>query len=183
MGFRPYTGVGATHIYLKFVVTTALGTNTFVGDVMDLDGTSITPAAADAGVSVIGVCTQLFDTNGVSIGHPNSAVTTKYLPASTAGIIEVCLATPGALFICQDDASATLTAADVGITFDHVAGTGDTTTSVSRHEMNATAGGLQLRLLGLVDEPNNAWGVNADIIVVFNESAVGGAAATAAAAV
>lgn len=175
IGFRPAKGVGVTHQYMEFVVTTGNGTNIFVGDVIDLDGTSVAPAAADAGVSVVGVCTDIKDVNGVSIGHPNSAVSTKYLPLSTAGIIVVALAIPGAIFLCQADASATLAATDVGATADHVAGTGDTTTAVSKHELNATTGGLQCRILGIVAEPNNSWGANVDLCVTFNETALSGA--------
>lgn len=173
IGFRPAQGIGSQHIFKLFRVDSNNATNVFVGDVMDLDGEGVGPAAADAGVSAAGVCVALFDTNMISIGHPNSAVSTKYLPSSTAGWALVALAVPGAVFVCQDDASATLTNDDVGATADHVAGTGDTTTSRSRHELNATVGGLQFRILGLVKNPSNAWGANADLYVVFNESAFG----------
>ena len=174
IGFRPANGIGVTHQYMEFVITTGNGTNIFVGDVMDLDGTSITPAAADANVSAIGVCTQIKDTNGVSIGHPNSAVSTKYLPLSTAGIVVVALANPSAIFIAQDDGGTALTAADVGVTTDHIAGTGDTTTATSRHELNSTTGQGQFRILGLVKDPSNSWGANADIYCTFNETALSG---------
>jgi len=178
-GFRPAKGIGVTHQYMEFIVTTSNGTNMFVGDIIDFDGTSVTPAAADAGVSVIGVCTELKDTNGVSIGHPNSAVSTKYLPASTAGQVIVALAIPGAVFVCQSDSdgSSDPAATDVGATADHVAGTGDTTTSTSRHELDASdiTTGLQLRIIGIVNDPNNAYGEHVDLYVTFNESALSGA--------
>jgi len=175
IGFRPAKGIGVTHQYAEFIVTTGNATNIFVGDIIDLDGTSVAPAAADAGVSVVGVCTQIKDSNGVSAGHPNSSLSTKYLPLSTAGIIVVALAIPGAVFIGQTLTGATPTAADVGLTSDHTAGTGDTTTALSRHEITHSGGGVQLRIIGIVDDPYNSWGEHVDLYVVFNETALSGA--------
>ena len=182
-GFIPATGQGTPHRFRLFRIDSGNGTNVFVRDVMDLDGAGVGPAAADANVSVAGVCMALYDSNMVSIGHPNSSVSTKYLPLSTAGWALVALGIPGAVFIAQDDASGTLDENSVGLTTDHVAGTGNTALAMSRHELNGTTGGLQFRIIGKVEEPNNAWGDNANLYVVFNECAFGGAAATAAASV
>ena len=177
MGFRIAQGIGSQHIYKMFPVDSGNGTNFFVGDVADLDPNGgVIPAAADAGVSAAGVVVALYDSNGVPVGHPNSSVSTNYLPLSTAGFALVALSIPGAVFKAQVIHTATLAATDIGATADHTAGTGDTTTACSRHELSAT-GGLQFRIIGLVAEPNNAWGTNADVYVVFNESAFGASAA------
>ena len=179
IGFRPARGIGSQHVMSLFRVDSNNATALYVGDVVDLDGEGVGPAAADAGVSAVGVCVAVYDSTMNPCGAPNSSSSTKYLAASTAGYALVALAIPGAVFICQDDASATLTNDDVGQTADHVAGTGDTTTARSRHELNATVGGLQFRIIGLVDKPGNTWGANAELYVTFNESALGVSAAAA----
>lgn len=178
MGFRPALNMGTHHAFQIFPVDASSTPATYVGDVMDLVAAgAVNPAAADAGVSVAGVCIAVYDTNGIPCGAPNSAVATKYLPASTAGYALVALALPGAVFICQTQTGATSAAADIGITSDHVAGTGDTVTARSRHELTHSGGGLQFRIVGLVNDPSNAWGEHSDVYVVFNESAFGVSAA------
>lgn len=179
IGFRPAQGIGGDHVYKMFRVdATGNATyNMFVGDVLDLDGYGVNVASADAGVSAAGICVAVYDSNGVPCGAPGSSVSTKYLPLATNGYALVALAIPGAVFIAQDDASATLDEDAVGLTTDHVRGTGDTATATSRHELNATTGGLQFRIIGKVEEPNNAWGAWNDLYVVFNESAFGVSAA------
>ena len=172
-GFRPAKG-GKSHIVVRFPVLSSNGTAIFVGDVIDLLSTGgVGPAAADAGVSVAGVCVGLYDSDKNPVGSPNSSQSTKYLPASTAGFCDVALAISGALFIGQAQTGQTPAAADLGATTDHVAGTGDTTTSQSRHELNFSDlnTGIQFRIVGLVDNPNNAVGEHADYYVTFNESA------------
>lgn len=175
IGFRPAMGIQNQHVYFTFPVDVGNATALFVGDVMDFDGTAVIPAAADAGDSAVGVCTGILDSNGVPIGHPNSSVSTKYLPTTTAGFAIVALAVPGAIFVCQADDDTALSSSHIGATGDHSAGAGDTVTAVSRHELDASnvGTGLQFRILERVREPNNAWGTNTDVYVVFNESALG----------
>lgn len=177
IGFRPAQGIGSQHVLKYFPVDVANGTALFVGDVVDLDPNGgVIPAAADAGVSAAGVCVGVYDTNGVPCGSPNSAVSTKYLTVSTRGYALVALAIPGAVFVTQAS-DGSISENDIGATADHVAGTGDTTTARSRHVLNSSTGGLQFRILGHVDEPNNAYGADVDLYVVFNESAFGASAA------
>lgn len=174
IGFRPASGVGAPHQYRRFPVNAASSTAFFIGDVADFDGNAVGPAAADAGVSVIGVAVGFADSNGISIGHPNSSVSTKYLTASVAGFVDVALGMPGAFFIAQGQSGQTPAETAIGATTDHVAGTGDTTTARSRHELNLSDlnTGAQFVIMGKVDQPSNAWGINADLYVCFNESAL-----------
>ena len=172
IGFRPARGIGSQHVYARFRVDVSNATAIFIGDVIDLDGEGAIPAAADAGVSVVGVAVGLYDTDGHPIGHPNSLVTTDYLTATTAGWVLVALAIPGAVFIAQTQTGTTPTNDDIGLTSDHIATAGDTTTAKSRHELTHSGGGLQFRIIGLVKEPGNAWGLNNDLYVVFNESAL-----------
>lgn len=179
-GFRVANGVGSEPVYKRFPIDSSNSTNVFVGDMMDLNAAgSVRPAAADAGVSAAGVCVALYDSNGIPIGAPGSSVSTKYLPLSTAGYALVALAIPGVVFIGQLDSGTTPTSADIGATCDHVAGTGSTTTGISAHELDASniGTGLQTRIIGIVDEPNNSWGEHVDVYFVFNESAFGTSAA------
>lgn len=178
IGFRPAIGIGNQHLSIRIPIDASNGTNAFVGDVMDLNSAgSVRPASADAGVSAAGVCIALFDSDGNPVGSPNSSVSTKYLPLSTAGFALVDLALPGAIFIAQTITGQVPTSSDVGITSDHTAGTGDTITARSRHELTHSGGGLQFRYVGIVGEPTNSYGENVDLYVVFNESAFGVSAA------
>lgn len=182
MGFRPAQGIGSQHV-LKLFRVDATGNATYdlgVGDVADLDGYGVNAASADAGVSAAGIVVAVYDKYKCICGAPGSLVTTQYLTKATDGWALVALAIPGAVFICQDDGSAALDEDSIGLTSDHKGASTNpvnTTTGKSTHELNATTGGLQFRIIGLVDEPGNAWGVNADLYVVFNESAFGASAA------
>lgn len=174
IGFIPATGVGAPHQYREFPVDTSNTTGIYIGDVCDFDGTAVVPAAADAGVSAVGVAVAVSDSNHIPCGHPNSSQSTKYLPASVAGFVNVALALPGCIFRCQSSSGGNVAATDIGATADHVAGTGDTTTARSRHELNHATGGLQFRILGKVEQPGNGWDdANVELYVMFNESALG----------
>lgn len=176
IGFRPAKGSGAQHVYLRIPVDSSSGTALFVGDVVSFNAAgSVRPAAADDGVSAAGICVAVYDSDGNPCGSPNSSESNKHLSASTAGFALVALAVPGAMFIGQLDSGTTPTSADIGATCNHVAGVGDTTTSRSRHELDASdiGTGLQFRIVGLVDDPGNSWAEHADVYIVFNESAVG----------
>jgi len=173
IGFRPAQGIGSQHVYKMFRVDVTNAKALFPGDVVDLDGSGAIPAAADAGISAAGVAIAVFDSAGVPCGHPNSLVSTKYLTTTTAGFVLVALAIPGVVFICQTQTGTTPTNDDIGLTSDHIATAGDTTTARSRHELTHSGGGLQFRIIGKVEEPGNSWGVNVDVYVVFNESAFG----------
>lgn len=170
-GFRP-AGVAGNHIVtLRFPIDSGNSTNVFVGDVMANNAAgSVRPATADAGVTVIGVCTALYDSNGVAIGAPGSSVTTKYLAASTAGYADVALALPDAIFVAQVTTAIAATAILASV--DHVAGTGDTTTARSAHELNGAALNTeaQCQILGIVNEPSNSWAADVKVYVRFLES-------------
>ncbi len=167
-GFRPAVMESGGRIAtLRFSIAAASATAMFVGDVVSAVSTgTITPAAADAGITVVGVVTELFDSNGVPIGSPGSSISTKYLPASTAGYATVALACPSNIFIVQ---SSTLAAVDVFSQANHVATAGDTTTGKSGHDLGATASGAQCMILGKVESPDNAWGAHVKVYVKFME--------------
>src|SRR3990167_5114803 len=133
-GFRP-AGVSGNHIVVfRFPVDSSNGTNVFIGDLVANNAAgSVRPAAANAGVTVVGVVVGLFDSDGIAIGSPGAAVTTKYLASSTAGYADVALALPDAIFVAPFGASYTPTSADIFGSVDHVATAGNTTTGRSGH--------------------------------------------------
>lgn len=171
-------GVAGNHIVvLRFPVDSGNTTAVFLGDVLRNSSTgSVYPAAANAGVTAVGVCVGLYDSAGLPVGSPGSSVSTKYLAASTAGYADVALALPDAIFVAPFGATYTPTAADIFGSVDHVATAGDTTTSRSGHVLGG-AGGInteaQFVILGLVNDPGNSWGDYCDVYVRFLESAFG----------
>lgn len=151
MGFKPRYRLGGGDITPhEYIVAT--GQIIYKGDLVDArtDGTVIA-AAADDGASVLGVAAEYVDDS-----------------ASAGGKIIMIYDQTDIVYEVQVD-GGTLAATDVFATADHVATTGDTTTHVSKHELNATVGGLQCRILGLVPDPDNAWGADCNVYVVINE--------------
>lgn len=156
---------------LQFIVDSGNGTNLFVGDLVSMvaAGAANKGSAGDANI-VLGSIIELFDSNKVPVGHWNSSVSTKYLPASTAGFVTVAVALPGRRFRVQTD--TVLTVAAIGASTDHVAGTGSTTTSRSGHTINGNDlnSGGQVFIVDYVNVPNNDITLaNAKWIVIFNE--------------
>ena len=173
-GFRPVDR--QPHTELQFDVDSSNSTAVFIGDVVSINAAgSVRPAAADDGSSVIGVVVKVMDSDGIPCGSWDSSVSTKYLTASVEGKVLVALALPGRRFIAQAQTGQTPAATDVFATTDHVAGTGDTTTATSRHELDCSDlnTGAQCLILGKVEEPDNDWGENVDLYVTFNESLFG----------
>ena len=74
------------------------------------------------------------------------------------------------IFMCQTD--ATVAQVDQNSSADIIAGSGSTTTLRSAHEVSGAAGtglGEQLIILDKVDRPDNAWGLNVDLLVIIYE--------------
>jgi len=183
-GFQPVAMVDGSDVPVRrFPVDADEASTLMIGDLVaaEADG-NVNLAVANDGIVVLGAVTAIYDTNGVPAGHPNSAISTKYKPNSTAALVDVALALPSALFKCQSDTDTVIAEGVRFATANHVEGTGDTTTAVSRGELDSSdiAGGtgLQFRIIDKVDEPNNNWGENhVDLLVSFNESMFSAAAA------
>jgi len=81
---------------------------------------------------------------------------------------------PGALYEAQDNAvSAGVVADDMFAGANAIYGTGNSTTQISGHEINetgisATSAALDLKLIALYENPDNAFGPNARIICKIN---------------
>ena len=173
-GFRVAVGVGgAAPIQYRFPVDSASATNMFVGDIVKaVAAGAVNPSAANDGEIVAGVVAALYDSNGVPIGSPGASVSTRYLPSSTAGYADVWLALPGVVFIGQAQTGQTPAATGIFASTNHVAGTGNTTTGRSKHELSMSDlnSGAQFLILGRVADPTNAYGEHVLLYVVFNES-------------
>lgn len=183
-GFTPMQKLDGSIIPREeYPVDSGNGTALFVGDPVEIAAAGSVQKVATAGTNptrVIGVITGIKDTNGNSAGHPNSAVTTKYLPASTAGLVTVALALPDAVFAIQSDSGTTLTSSNRFNCADFVITSGDTTTARSKYELDSSglgASAAQCLVLDKVDEPGNAWGEHTNLKVIFNESLFNGAVA------
>lgn len=173
-GLRPLLGGQNTIFTMRFKCDGSANTvNIFNGDVVKGDaGGGVIASTAGAGLSNAGVVVGIYDTNMIPVGHPLSLVGTKYLPLSTVGYVDVALAYPQTVFMGQS-AATSYAATDVFIGVNLVAGTGSTTTARSGHNLGAT-GGSDFRILGLVEDGNNAYGsVNCNIYVHFLKSIFG----------
>ena len=156
---------------ILFIVDSGNGSNMFIGDVVKCvaAGAVNVAAAGDANI-VAGTVVELLDSNKCPIGAWNSTVSTKYLPASTAGYALVALALPGRKFIAQSD--TILTVAAIMASTDHVAGSGSTATGQSGNTINGAdlnTGGQVFIVGQYVDPTNDITLANAKWVVMFNE--------------
>ena len=108
----------------------------------------------------------------VILGVAAHAVTTAAGETSTVLVWD----DPNQLFQIQEDATGTMTAADVGLNADFAASaeaidafTGQSTCELSGTSKDTT-NTLLLKILGKVDRVDNAWGDHVDLIVKFSEA-------------
>ncbi len=171
MGFIPTIKLDGSVIPSRwFPVDSSNATAIFVGDVVKAEGDgNVVPSAAGQASAVIGVVVAVADTKGNSAGHPNGDLSTKYLPALTAGKVKVALAVADAVFRAQS--SGTVAESGRFASVDHVAGVGSTVTARSAHELNSSLSTqAQFKIIDKVDDPSNAWGEFVELLVVFGES-------------
>lgn len=140
-GFYPADSQRAE--YRLYPISSSNGTAVFVGDVVSaITGGSVAPAAAADGTILLGTVVELFDAQSsvpgqnapVPIGMWSSTVSSKYLPASTAGYALIAVAKPGMKFVCQTN--TIMTAAAINKSTALYAGAGNTTTAQSGHAIN-----------------------------------------------
>ena len=137
----------------KYILTT--GATVFVGDLLKaVTGGTVEAAAADDGVIVVGVSAE-------------------YIAAGAADTKVQVWDDPYIVFGIQADSGTAIAATDVFRAADHVAGSGSATTGFSGHELDASAlaggGGDQLKVIGKMDAPDNAWGEHVNLEVIFSE--------------
>ena len=147
--FGPANDIGRT---LPFKVKASQ--TIYVGDFLSADATgTVVASTADDGVIVVGVASHYV------VGNASGTTDIAVWPATWY------------IFGIQSDTGTATTAADVFATANHVAGSGDATTKMSGHELDASdiGTGLQMRLLGLDPTPGNAWGEHSIVRFMFNE--------------
>ena len=142
-----------------YILTT--GARIYRGDVVELDAAG-TVGAAEAGDATAAI--------GFAAEHKNDA-------DSAGGIKILIYDDPNIVFGIQQQTGGTIAAADVGLSADHVAGSGNTTTLQSGHELSLTVDttAAQFLILGKISESNNDWGEHCDLEVIFNEHRYKGA--------
>ena len=132
------------------------------------------PSSHTAAVGVFNGCNYIDPTTGkptFSNFYPGSINITQ------GEIIADVMDDPNQLFLIQADED--IEAADIGKNADIVVGLGSTTTGLSVNELDsstiATTAALNLKIVGLYDSPNNAFGNFAVVVVKINEHLYGSA--------
>lgn len=145
----------------RYGVDSSNGTRIGMYDPVALDNDGMCSKAAATGV-ILGVVVGVYSKLRVPL---------SYLATSTEGFLDV-MDDPKALFVIQDDASATSSSTFRGNNCDLSTADCSTTTGVSTVELVATgvtASTAQLRIMSLWGDPKNAWGAWADMVVQINE--------------
>lgn len=156
-GFWPlYHLTGGTVRSKVYSIASGYNTGIFTGDAVKLVAAGTIEAAA-AGDRILGVFAGCEYTNA-----SGEVIFSKQWPANTTAtdIKAYVYDDPNIVFGVQSAGSTV--AADVGNLGDHVAGSGNTSTGLSGFELNGTTGtaAAGFRVLGKVDQPDNAWGTN-----------------------
>lgn len=132
------------------------------------------PSSHTAAVGVFNGCNYIDPTTGkptFSNFYPGSINITQ------GEIIADVMDDPNQLFLIQADED--IEAADIGKNADIVVGSGSTTTGLAANELDsstiATTAALNLKIVGLYDSPNNAFGNFAVVVVKINEHLYGSA--------
>jgi len=180
-GLKPYEGLspsGAIPQARKYLINPSdYGTTIYQGDLVKFNGGYIEQAGV-SDANIVGVF------NGVHYQSSDGPVWSNFYTASTtasSGDIEVYIYDdPNTLFTIQGDSDTASTQAAVGKNADTVGTGGSTTTGLSSRELDvstlATTAGLQLKVVGVVDNENNGTiaGTHANLIVQINEHAYKG---------
>ena len=181
-GFVPVKSLVGEIRTIRCAVAAGYGVALFVGDPVELAGSGFNAhptiqVSAAANVNTFGVVVG-FEATG-----PDS-LTTQHSLASTAGTAIVVPTLPGTIFRVNSSNTTGARLDDIGLRFDHVAGTGDSLTGKSGYALDlgddATAGSAtenQWLLIGFDDRVDNEYSTtvttdtaNIDLLVVCAES-------------
>lgn len=154
----------------------------YVGDPVALGGSADTNGVPDvvkwsSGAMVGAVVGVLPVYPGVSLVASSLDLTDRHLSASTAGYLLVC-DDPEMLFEIQDGFTVAASAAEIGLNCDFALAAGGANYSDSGTTTGTTAAtttaSLPLKLMGLVQKENNAFGTYAKLLVKINNHQLGG---------
>ncbi len=169
-GFTPVGHKGGGTIRTQeFNILESYATAIYYGDSVIL-ASGYVNVAADNSAAVLGVFAGCQYTN-----DSGEVIFSKYWPGvDLAGSTKVVKAfvyvDPDILYEVQTDTGTTSTQASVGVAYDMEADhAGSTLTGQSGQEIDlGDTGTGQWMVVGLADKPDNAWGINAKVIVFNN---------------
>ena len=153
----------------EYKIASGTSSDIFTGDFVKLLSTGYIDVAAADDSPVLGVFAGVKYT-----ASDGEVVYKKYFPTGTttlasADVTAYVYDDPNITYRIQSAGSADF--ADIGNLADHVAGSGSTTTGQSGHEVSGTTGTgtAGLRILRLIDDPDNSAGTNGELEVVIYE--------------
>ena len=157
----------------EYKIVKEYAANVFTGDFVQLAATGYVQVGA-ATNRLLGVF------NGCKYTASNGEIIFKrYWPADTATLSDGDVSAyvyddPNIVFAIQSSGSTVF--ADIGNLGNHVVTAGSTSTGQSKHEIDGTTGTgtAGLRVLGLYDEPKNAYGTNVVLETVIWEHELSG---------
>lgn len=164
--------------YNIYYVPATDNTAIFKGDIVKLAGSAsadgLYPDVAQAAATdetLVGVVVGFGTSPSLMFDIDN--LTRNYRPAATAMYVAV-VDDPDVIYEAQEDSTGgAIAVTAVGNNADIVVGSGSTTTGQSAMEIDSSdvkTATAQLRILRLVDRPDNALGTNAKWLVMINES-------------
>lgn len=171
------------------IIPASDSTATFIGDPVKTAGSS-TSIGGGPDVKTVAQCAATNPIYGVVMGFLPHWVATgmdlgvRHRKASTAMYCLVKPANHQDIYRIQcDDDGATLAADDIGLNADFIVGSGDATTGMSGVELDTstkqTTATLSLKILGIVDRPDNALGTaQQDVLVRLNNIELSGSTGT-----
>jgi len=152
----------------EYKIASGTSSDIFTGDFVKLLSTGYIDVAS-AGNRILGVFAGVKYT-----ASDGEVVYKKYFPTGTttlasADVTAYVYDDPNITYRIQSAGSADFT--DIGNLADHVAGSGSTTTGQSGHEVSGTTGTgtAGLRILRLIDDPDNSAGTNGELEVAIYE--------------
>lgn len=174
----PYNGACKT-----YYAPTGEANAMYIGDPVIIAGSGDTDGVPTIALATAGTTNRI---TGFIVGfRPSSTIVANgHRLASTAEYVMVA-DDPDLLFEIQEDAvGGALAAVDISLNADLIAAAGSTATNLSGWMLDtstkATTAGLQVRIIGFVQRPDNVIGANAKVLVRINEpTEIGAAAGTA----
>ena len=168
-GARPFRHLSGGMIRAsEYKIASGTSSNIFTGDFVKLLATGYIDVAS-AGNRILGVFAGVKYT-----ASDGEVVYKKYFPTGTttlasADVTAYVYDDPNITYRIQSAGSTEF--ADIGNLADHVAGSGSTTTGQSGHEVSGTTGTgtAGLRILRLIDDPDNSAGTNGELEVAIYE--------------
>ena len=152
----------------EYKIASGTSSDIFTGDFVKLLSTGYIDVAS-AGNRILGVFAGVKYT-----ASDGEVVYKKYFPTGTttlasADVTAYVYDDPNITYRIQSAGSADF--ADIGNLADHGAGSGSTTTGQSGHEVSGTTGTgtAGLRILRLIDDPDNSAGTNGELEVAIYE--------------